>query len=346
MMSKLRLFWILSAAALTVSSSPCNPTQDKSCVAQNDALSTAVFEPLTKAPTHLSSNVAAPSITFGAEGAKMRIFERGENSQLFSTSYILYGRAEAQIRASHGKGVISSMYMQSDDLDEIDVAEFFGGEPHKFQTNYFVKGNISNYDRDRYHNVYDDLTQEWHTFGVEWTPEAMFWYYNGQIVRRVRSAHNTQGFPSSPMQLKFSLWVGGEPKNHPGTIEWAGGEADWKELPYEMGIRNVRLVDYSSGEKYVYGSGQDLTAHRGQVFGKKKRDSSQEKGEVGNGIGSVVDDEKEEMCDDERVLEKVPKGGGEKKTEEVFEGSGSRVQSGFRVSCVVSFMIYLFQNVL
>lgn len=274
-MFKFHIFWLFLTATLAIDS-PCNPLKDSACVARNNALSSAVYESMTFEPRNFQQNMGPPNIVYDSDGAKMKILERGQNPQLASSKYIMYGRAEAEVKASHGKSVISSMYMQSDDLDEIDIGEFFGGKGDEFQTNYFVKGNISNYDRDRYHKAYADLTQGYHKFAVEWTPDHIMWFYDGRVIRKVLNARNPHGFPASPMRLMFSLWIGGDPENHPGTIEWSGGEADFQGMPYTMGIRNVRLVDYSSGHQYVYGNGQDVDATRGEIFGRKKRDDGEE----------------------------------------------------------------------
>ena len=48
----------------------------------------------------------------------------------------MYGKVEAEIKGAAGKGIISSFYLQSDDLDEIDVVEIFGSDPYEFQTNF------------------------------------------------------------------------------------------------------------------------------------------------------------------------------------------------------------------
>ena len=45
----------------------------------------------------------------------------------------MYGKVEAEIKGAAGKGIISSFYLQSDDLDEIDVVEIFGSDPMNFK---------------------------------------------------------------------------------------------------------------------------------------------------------------------------------------------------------------------
>lgn len=283
------LFWA-TAFAFDL---PCNPLTELNCVAHNPALGSELYDTLTGESPNFRSNNGPPHVTYGSDGAKLSIFARGDNPQLVSPKYIMYGRAEAEVKASQGKSVIASMYMQSDDLDEIDIGEFFGSYVEKFQTNYFVKGNISNYDRDRYHQARVDLTNGFHKFAVEWTPDFIAWSFDDKLVRKVRKTSNPHGFPASPMRLMFSLWVAGDPDLHPGTIEWAGGLADYQGLPYLMGIRNVRLVDYSSGVNYVYGIGQDVVSTRGEIFGRKR--SFEDGKEIDDGSIVEIDHDGEEI---------------------------------------------------
>lgn len=50
------------------------------------------------------------------------------------------------MRCASGTGIISSIVLESDDLDEVDW-EFIGGNSTSVETNYFGKGNTTSYDR-------------------------------------------------------------------------------------------------------------------------------------------------------------------------------------------------------
>lgn len=259
------VLWLLSTVALALEPL-CNPLKDPGCIARNSALGADVFATFSHVSPEFEATMQSPNVQFDAQGAHLSINQRFDNPQVFSSKYILYGKVEAEVQAALGRSVISSMYMQSDDLDEIDIGEYFGGNGHVFQTNYFVKGNVSNYERDTYHYLHPPVTQNYHRFGLEWTPQSMTWSVDGAIVRLV-TQDSPHGFPQSPMRLIFSLWAGGDPSNDKGTIDWAGGPADYSQLPYTMHVRNVHLVDYSLGNEYVYGSGRQLHAANGRIYG-------------------------------------------------------------------------------
>lgn len=255
------------AAALDV---PCNPRVEPGCVAHNSALRAQVWEPLQTEPKFFAASMPLPAIVFDGQGARLGIYQRLDNPQLTSNEYILYGKVEADIRGSAATGIISSLYLQSDDLDEIDIVEMFGGIEDMYQTNFFVKGQTGAYDRGQDVAMATPPHAQFHRYGVEWTPDAIEWLFDGRVVRRV-ARDNPHGFPMLPMRVMASCWAGGDSGNSPGTIEWAGGETDYSQMPFFMHVRNLRVENYSDGEEYVYAMRQRLKIVTGRNFyGRKK----------------------------------------------------------------------------
>lgn len=241
------MFIIYLISVFTVSKA-CNPLHDKNCFVQNQALGEDLvgFEFKyfkTQGDVQANHGVSQEII--------MKLNERFQNPMIESNFYILYGKVECEILASSGQGIISSFYLQSNDLDEIDIAELFGGNPYEFQSNFFIKGNTTTWDRGGYHQIRNPL-QYFNKYTVEWTPTEIKWWCNDILVRTLENS-NTYGIPRSPMAVKLSLWAGGDESNQPGTILWAGGKCDYKEMPYMMKVRNLRVSDYSSGTVYSYG---------------------------------------------------------------------------------------------
>jgi beta-glucanase (GH16 family) len=179
--------------------------------------------------------------------------KRYDNPIVGSDFQIMYGRVEAEFKSASGTGIISSMYLQSKDLDEIDIIESFGSFPQTFQTNYFVKGDVSHHNRGVYHISHIPLHSQYQKVAIEWNQIKICWYFNDLLVRETHYL-NPDGYPSSPMYLKISLWAGGDLSNDPGTIQWAGGITDYTQLPVTMVIRNIFIHDYSTNNKYYYGS--------------------------------------------------------------------------------------------
>ncbi|CAH2353952.1 extracellular glycosidase Crh12p [[Candida] railenensis] len=263
-----------AAADARDESTPCNPRLERTCFSVNQALGTSIFESFARTPKLFSSTSYAQNTEFSPEfGMKLSINERFQDPSIKSNFYLLYGNISAEIRSSYGAGVVTSLYLQSDDLDEIDIMESIGNDLEHIQTNYFVKGNTSDYERGMYHALQSGAASEhYNTYGLEWTPEKIKWFLNGELIREVEP-NPKEGYPTSPMYIVFSIWVGGDSTNDPGTISWSGGLTDFQDLPFDMYIRNVRVSDYSTGDHYVYGNVDGrwlpLSSRGGEVFGRE-----------------------------------------------------------------------------
>ncbi|CAK7900817.1 hypothetical protein CAAN1_06S01046 [[Candida] anglica] len=244
---------------------PCNPFKDSKCVARNPSLGKSIFDSFSHYSTYFHPYTCSSGVQYDQEGLTLTIRHRNENPSIKSNFYILYGKVEVEILAAKGQGIVSSFYLQSDDLDEIDVMESFGGVQDTWQSNFFVKGNTSTYARGVTHAV-DDI-HRYHSYSIEWTPDEIVWFIDGVRVRRVVPTLK-EGFPQSPMCIILSVWVGGDRSNDRGTIEWAGGFTNYLQAPFEMRARDIYVIDYSTGKRYVYGGGS-LRAIGGQILGNR-----------------------------------------------------------------------------
>jgi beta-glucanase (GH16 family) len=181
----------------------------------------------------------------------------------------MFGKYSVTMKAAPGTGIVSSLVLQSDDLDEIDW-EWLGGKPNEVQSNYFGKGQTTTYDRAAIHAV-SNTQQQWHTYSVEWTASQIIWQIDGATVRVLSAANANGQFPQTPMQLKLGSWSGGDPSNSPGTIQWAGGLSNYANAPYTMYVKSLSVVDYSTGTSYSYsdqsGSAGSIVAAGGKVSG-------------------------------------------------------------------------------
>lgn len=198
------------------------------------------------------------------DGEKGAIFSMANEKQAptkASDDYIFFGELHCEIQAAPGPGIVTSIVLQSDDLDEIDW-EWVGGDNEQVQSNYFSKGDTTTYDRGGFHSVANPLGQ-FHSYGIIWTKEKIDWTIDGAVVRTLTYADAGNGakFPQSPMQIKMGTWVAGRSDAPQGTIEWAGGKADFKNGPSIGYYKNCKMVDYMGGKTgataYSYPDGYD-----------------------------------------------------------------------------------------
>ncbi|MCJ1473820.1 hypothetical protein MMC13_002471 [Lambiella insularis] len=247
------LLSLLSTAAAQTWTA-CNPLNSTDCPTDLALGTSTTFNFTTQTSTDDTVwNTTAAPITYGTEGAAFTVSGAGVSATLQSNFYIFFGTIEVIMKAASGTGIISSIVLESDDLDEIDW-EFMGGNTTHAETNYFGKGNTTSYDRAIYYPV-DNPQENFHNYTVVWAQEKIEWLIDGKTVRTLNytDALGGQDFPQTPMNVRLGIWAGGDPKQPNGTIEWAGGLTDYSKAPFTMVVSSIRVQDAHNGSTYTYG---------------------------------------------------------------------------------------------
>ena len=128
----------------------------------------------------------------------------------------MFGHVELVMKAAPGVGIVSSAFLNSDCLDEIDW-EWLGGNNVEVQTNYFGKGRPAGYNRSGFHS--DPGNQDtFKTYTIDWNEERIIWQIDGATIRSVRAADANGQYPQTPAYIRVGVWAGGDSTNDPGTI--------------------------------------------------------------------------------------------------------------------------------
>lgn len=225
----------------------CDPTQD-TCP-PDAALGRAVNVDFTSGESSEFSPQGNP--VYDSEGVHLTVSKSGDAPQINSNWYIMFGHVEVTMKAAPGAGIVSSVVLQSDDLDEVDW-EFLGAASDEVESNYFGKGQTTTFDRAANHKL-DDTQGSFHTYTIDWTKERMVWQIDGKTVRTTEEGDTHGMFPQTPCQLKLGAWSGGDSSNPQGTIDWSRGPTDYTKGPFTMTVQSVSVIDYSTGTKYSYG---------------------------------------------------------------------------------------------
>ncbi|KAI9873134.1 MAG: hypothetical protein M1830_000792 [Pleopsidium flavum] len=244
--------------------SNCNPLSSGACP-PDSALGKSVNIDFTRGAS--DSFTAQGNPTYDSNGVSFTVAKSGDSPQLTSKWYIMFGHVEFVVKAAPGVGIVSSVVLESDDLDEIDW-EWLGADGSQVQTNYFGKGQTTTYNRGAFHP--DPNNQNgFHKYTIDWTSDQIVWQIDGVTVRALTQANAQGQYPQTPMQLKFGAWSGGDPSNAPGTIQWAGGSTNYAGGPYTMQVKSIAVTDYSTGTQYTYsgtsGNWQSIQAAGGKV---------------------------------------------------------------------------------
>jgi len=234
----------LPAAAQTYSE--CNPlTQDCEPVSALGKTVTIDFSSASDSFTPTGNP------TYGDDGVSFTVAKSGDNPNIASRWYIMFGQVDVELQSAPGTGMVSSFFLQSDCLDEIDW-EWLGSDAAQVQSNYFGKGQTTTHDRGAFHANAGNQ-DGFQKYTIIWTAEQIVWQINGITVRTLAPADANNQYPQTPMMVKLGAWAGGDSSNDPGTIEWAGGPIDYSAGPYTMKVKSLKVQDYSTGTQYSYG---------------------------------------------------------------------------------------------
>jgi len=249
--------FLLGAAALLTSvagqtSTLCNPL-NATCPNDPAFGMNHTFYFNTSSTVTTSFNITAGTLNYTSDGAEFTVAKRLDSPTIQSKFNIMFGSVSVVMKAATGTGIVSSIVLESDDLDEIDW-EFMGGNSTHAETNYFGKGNTTSYDRAIYYPVSSDVRANFHNYTVDWTADKLDWLIDSTVVRTLHYADANQGrtYPQTPMTVRLGIWAGGDSSLNKYTIEWAGGETDYSKGPYNMYVQSAEIKDYSSGSAYEW----------------------------------------------------------------------------------------------
>ncbi|OAA54739.1 glycoside hydrolase family 16 [Niveomyces insectorum RCEF 264] len=223
------------------------------CCPPDTALGMTIDVDFTKGSVNSFVSSGGGAVSYGTDGATFTVAKSGDAPQLSSVFYIMFGRVEFTMKSAPGAGIVSSLVMLSDALDEIDM-EWLGADGTEVQTNYFGKGQTTTYNRGQF-NPAANNQGDFITYTIDWTADQIVWSVGGTVVRTLAAADAETGqYPQTPMQVRFGAWAGGDPAtNAPGTVQWARGPTNYADGPFSMVVKSIVVADYSTGKQYVYG---------------------------------------------------------------------------------------------
>lgn len=108
------------ATAQTYSS--CNPTNSSQfpCSADEGLCQSTAFESDFTTGDNSSWHSLAGTVSYTDSGAEFTIAQRGDAPTIETDFYIFYGKVEVTMKSAPGTGIVSSIVLESNDLDEID----------------------------------------------------------------------------------------------------------------------------------------------------------------------------------------------------------------------------------
>jgi beta-glucanase (GH16 family) len=181
-------------------------------------------------PSQVSVSGGVLNLTSKYEGGGSYV-----SGTVFSNRTFDHGYFEARIKWPKGTGFDSSFWMVREGTisprPEIDIIEAYPYDPYvypgpnRFQaTMHYMSGGVLRHHQFTY-DAGRDLTNEWHTVGVEWIPgKRMTFYFDGVSIGSV----TVDVIPAQPMNAIFSQIISSWPAPPDSTTPTlATMQVDW-----------------------------------------------------------------------------------------------------------------------
>jgi hypothetical protein len=241
---------VLAALATAQTFTDCNP-MEKKCP-NNPAMPQTWETDFTAGKDAVKGwKQTAGSLTYGPEGAEFSVAKKGDAPTIGSEAFLHFGYVEVVMKAAPGVGIVSSIVLQSDNLDEVDW-EWIGGVDSRVQQNYFGKGNTTTYDRMIEADVANNQN-DFHKYALHWTAESLTWIVDDKPTRTLNfaDANGGKNYPQTPCNVRLGNWPGGDSENE-GTRQWAGGNVTYDDAPFTMTVKSIKVINYSPGKEYEW----------------------------------------------------------------------------------------------
>lgn len=150
-----------------------------------------------------------------------------------------YGYLEIRAKVPYGQGLWPAIWMLPTDFTskpEFDILEIKGHEPNVIYMSVHYLDDEGEYARERTVGEGPDYSTDWHIFALDWQPDQITWYIDGE---RQWVYPNAEPVSQKPMYLLLNLAVGGE---------WVGPPDETTPFPSAFEIDYVRV--WQQNEKF------------------------------------------------------------------------------------------------
>ncbi len=140
-----------------------------------------------------------------------------KSGEILTNESFRYGAFEARMKGSLGSGAISAFYLLKDgswepgqEWQELDF-EILGKEANLLQSQVMLPG-APRTESNVFHRTEKTLSKDFNVYRMEWTPDSLSFYFNGELLRKETDPDTYAKFLDpkrvEDMRLRFSLWVG------------------------------------------------------------------------------------------------------------------------------------------
>jgi len=168
-----------------------------------------------------------------------------KGAEIYSAESTKYGRYVMRMRMAEGSGVLSTFFTYKNgsevsgaSWEEIDIEVLGKNDAYQMQSNIIV--GPPRQTTEGLHTLGQSLADDYHTYTLEWTPEYVAWFIDGQQVRRI-SGNNFVSSLINPESMRFNIWA--------STSESWVGAFNASILPVYQFVNYMEYYAYNSSTK-------------------------------------------------------------------------------------------------
>jgi len=165
-----------------------------------------------------------------------------KSGEIYTANEYQYGKMEVRMLAATGSGVISNFFTfkEGSELpttfwEEIDIEVFGKDGANSWQSNLITGQGNSNLIRTEGVHQQNGLGEAYHTYTIEWKPDAVIWSVDGVVIRTITGgqANDVDDLTS----LRFNLW-------NPNIPQWVG-PFNQNILPVHMYVNWIKFYEWN-----------------------------------------------------------------------------------------------------
>lgn len=168
-----------------------------------------------------------------------------KGAEIYSAEPAKYGRYVMRMRMAKGSGLLSTFFTYKNGSEisgalweEIDIEVLGKNDAYQMQSNIIV--GSPRQTTEMLHTASQSLADDYHTYTLEWTPDYVAWFIDGQQVRKI-SGGNFVTSLVNPQTMRFNIWA--------STSESWVGAFNSSVLPVYQFINYMEYYSYNNSAK-------------------------------------------------------------------------------------------------
>lgn len=168
-----------------------------------------------------------------------------KGAEIYSAESTKYGRYVMRMRVAEGSGLLSTFFTYKNGSEvsgavweEIDIEVLGKNDAYQMQSNIIV--GLPRQTTEGLHTAAQSLADDYHTYVLEWTPDYVAWFIDGQQVRRINGSNFVTGLVN-PQSMRFNIWA--------STSESWVGAFNPSILPVYQFVNYMEYYTYNTNTK-------------------------------------------------------------------------------------------------